>query len=239
MRRMGASPGDFRAAGTSLTPAEGSIYHEARVREMKYEIIVVGPLETNCYLVYCEESRACAIIDPGAEPGKIFAAVAGLELKPALILNTHGHVDHIGANRDMKDKYSVPLYLHAADVTMLEVSEHIELSLLLGAQESPPPDRLLVDGDSVPVGRASLRVIHTPGHTPGSVSFLGDGIFFSGDTLFCGGVGRTDLPGGSWRDLERSIREKILVLPGETVVLPGHGPWTTVEQETLSNPFFT
>jgi glyoxylase-like metal-dependent hydrolase (beta-lactamase superfamily II) len=206
---------------------------------MKYEIVVVGALETNCYLVYCAESRACAIIDPGAEPGKIFAAVAGLELKPALILNTHGHVDHIGANRDMKDKYAIPLYLHAADATMLGVSEHIELSLLLGAKDSPSPDRLLVDGDSIQVGRTSLRVMHTPGHTPGSVSFLGDGIFFSGDTLFCGGVGRTDLPGGSWRDLERSIREKILVLPGETVVLPGHGPWTTVEQETLSNPFFT
>jgi glyoxylase-like metal-dependent hydrolase (beta-lactamase superfamily II) len=206
---------------------------------MKYELVVVGPLETNCYLVYCEESRTCAIIDPGAEPGKIFAAVAGLELKPALILNTHGHVDHIGANRDMKDKYAIPLYLHAADATMLEVSEHIELSLLLGAKNSPSPDRLLVDGDSIQVGGEALRVVHTPGHTPGSVSFFGDGIFFSGDTLFCGGVGRTDLPGGSWRDLERSIREKILVLPGETVVLPGHGPWTTVEQETLSNPFFT
>jgi glyoxylase-like metal-dependent hydrolase (beta-lactamase superfamily II) len=206
---------------------------------MKYELVVVGALDTNCYLVYCEETRACAIVDPGAEPGKIFAAVAALELKPALILNTHGHLDHIGANRDMKEKYAVPLYLHAADAGMLEATEHIELSLLLGARDSPPPDRLLVDGDKITVGRTSLRVIHTPGHTPGSVGFLGDRVFFSGDTLFCGGVGRTDLPGGSWKDLEKSIREKILVLPGETVVLPGHGPWTTVEQETLSNPFFT
>jgi len=206
---------------------------------MKYELVVVGALDTNCYLVYCEETRACAIVDPGAEPGKIFAAVAALELKPALILNTHGHLDHIGANRDMKEKYAVPLYLHAADAGMLEVTEHIELSLLLGARDSPPPDRLLVDGDKITVGRTSLRVLHTPGHTPGSVGFLGNRVFFSGDTLFCGGVGRTDLPGGSWKDLEKSIREKILVLPGETVVLPGHGPWTTVEQETLSNPFFT
>ena len=206
---------------------------------MKYEIVVVGALETNCYLVYCEESRACAIIDPGTEPGKIIAAIADLEIKPALILNTHGHVDHIGANRDMKDKYAVPLYLHAADTDMLQVTEHIEISLLLGAKDSPPPDHLLVDGDEIRVGRCSLRVIHTPGHTPGSVGFLGPGVLFSGDTLFCGGVGRTDLPGGSWKDLEKSIREKILTLPGDTVVLPGHGPWTTVEQETLSNPFFT
>lgn len=206
---------------------------------MKYEIVVVGALETNCYLVYCEKSRACAIIDPGAEPGKIIAAVADLELKPALILNTHGHVDHIGANRDMKEKYAVPLYLHAADTNMLEVTEHIEISLLLGAKDSPPPDRLLVDGDEIRVGLSALLVIHTPGHTPGSVGFSAPGILFSGDTLFCGGVGRTDLPGGSWKDLEKSIREKILTLPGNTVVLPGHGPWTTVEQETLSNPFFT
>jgi glyoxylase-like metal-dependent hydrolase (beta-lactamase superfamily II) len=206
---------------------------------MKYELVVVGPLETNCYLVYCEECRVCAVIDPGADPGKIFAAIAGLELKPALILNTHGHVDHIGANRDLKDKYDIPLYLHSADTAMLEVTEHIELSLLLGAKDSPPPDRLLIDGDEIVIGRDPLRVIHTPGHTPGSVGFLGGGNLFSGDTLFYGGVGRTDLPGGSWKDLEKSIREKILVLPGETVVLPGHGPWTTVEQEKLSNPFFT
>ena len=206
---------------------------------MKYEIVVVGALETNCYLAYCEESRACAIIDPGAEPGKIVRAVAELELKPALILNTHGHVDHIGANREMKDKYGVPLYLHAADAAMLEDPGHLAINLLLGAQDSPAPDRLLADGDEIAVGRSSLRVVHTPGHTPGSVGFLGTGIYFSGDTLFRDGVGRTDLPGGSWKDLEKSIRERILVLPGETVVLPGHGPWTTVEQETLSNPFFT
>jgi glyoxylase-like metal-dependent hydrolase (beta-lactamase superfamily II) len=206
---------------------------------MKYELVVVGALDTNCYLFYCEESRVCAIIDPGAEPRKIVGAIAGLELKPALILNTHGHLDHIGANRDMKEKYAVPLYLHAADAGMLEATERIELSLLLGARDSPPPDRLLVDGDEIAVGRSSLRVIHTPGHTPGSVGFLGDRVYFSGDTLFCGGVGRTDLPGGSWKDLEKSIREKILVLPDDTIVLPGHGPWTTVEQETLSNPFFT
>lgn len=206
---------------------------------MAYEIVVVGALDTNCYLFYCAESHACAIIDPGAEPGKIFAAVASLELKPALILNTHGHVDHIGANRDMKEKYGVPLYLHAADVPMLKVTEHVELSLLLGARDSPAPDHLLVDGDAIAVGRETLRVIHTPGHTPGSVGFLGAGVVFSGDTLFCGGVGRTDLEGGSWKDLDKSIREKLFVLPGETVVLPGHGPWTTVEQEKLSNPFFT
>lgn len=206
---------------------------------MKYEYVVVGALETNCYLVYCEESRACAVIDPGAEPEKIIATVADLELKPVVVLNTHGHVDHIGANSDIVRKYAVPLAIHGADAEMLKVSDYIELSLLLGAKNSPPPDRLLSDGDEIAVGRTSLRVVHTPGHSPGSVGFVHGGVLFSGDTLFCGGVGRTDLPGGSWKDIERSIRERILGLPGETVVLPGHGPRTTVEKERVSNPFLT
>jgi glyoxylase-like metal-dependent hydrolase (beta-lactamase superfamily II) len=210
---------------------------------MGYEIVVVaalgGEIETNCYLFYCEASRACAIIDPGAEPGKIFSAVARLELKPVLVLNTHGHLDHIGANRDMTEKYGVPLALHAADAPMLKAENFLEIGLLLGVRDSPSPDRLLADGDEIAVGGERLRVIHTPGHTPGSVGFFGSGLLFSGDTLFCGGVGRTDLEGGSWKDLDRSIREKLFILPTETIVLPGHGPWTTVDQEKLSNPFFT
>jgi len=206
---------------------------------MKYEIVVVGPLETNCYLVYCEETRACAVIDPGAEPEKIIAAVAELEIKPVLILNTHGHIDHTGANLDIKEKYGVPLAIHPADAARLEAADNIELSLLLGAKTSPPADRLLADGEDIAVGRFALRVIHLPGHSPGSVGFLSGRVLFSGDTLFLEGVGRTDLPGGSRKDLEISILEKIMTLPGETIVLPGHGPWTTVEQERLSNPLLT
>lgn len=206
---------------------------------MKYELVVVGALETNCYLVYDEETRACAVIDPGADPEKIVSAIADLELKPVAVLNTHGHVDHVGSNADIIGKYGVPLALHAADTGLLQVCDYIELSLLLGAKNSPPPDRLLAEGDEIAVGRTSLRVLHLPGHTPGSVGFVHGGVLFSGDTLFCGGVGRTDLPGGSWKDLERSIRDRILRLPEETIVLPGHGPRTTVEQERSSNPFLT
>jgi glyoxylase-like metal-dependent hydrolase (beta-lactamase superfamily II) len=204
---------------------------------MKYEMVVVGALETNCYLVYCEETRVCAVIDPGADHEKIISTIADLELRPAIVLNTHGHVDHVGANTDIVQKYAVPLAMHAADAGMLQVSDHIELSLLLGARNSPPPDRFLAEGDEVAVGRVSLRVIHIPGHTPGSIGFLHGAVLFSGDTIFCGGVGRTDLPGGSWRDIERSIRERILTLPEDTVVLPGHGPRTTVGQERGSIPF--
>ena len=204
---------------------------------IQYQLVVVGPLDTNCYLVYCDETRDCAIIDPGADADRIFPMVAEKELKPVLILNTHGHIDHVGANFDVKDKFGVPLCIHALDGPMLEKIQEFELSLFLGARESPPPDRFLNDGDIISIGKSALRVLHTPGHTPGSISFLADEILFSGDTLFNGGVGRTDLPGGSTRDLEASIRDRILTLPPQTIVLPGHGPWTTVGEEKESNPF--
>jgi hydroxyacylglutathione hydrolase len=204
---------------------------------MKYESVIVGALETNCYIVYCQETLECAVIDPGAEPEKIFRLIGHKDLKPTTLINTHGHVDHVGANRDIKDKFDIPLYLHAADSPMLESILQSELSFFLGAKESPPPDKYLEEGDEIKIGNVSLSVIHTPGHSPGSVSLLGDGILFSGDTLFFGGVGRTDLPGGSWSEMENSIREKIFTLPADTVVLPGHGPTTTVDQETKFNPF--
>ena len=204
---------------------------------MQYESVIVGALETNCYIVYCEETLECAVIDPGAEPEKIFRLIGQKGLKPTILINTHGHVDHIGANRDIKDKFDIPLYLHAADKPMLESVLQSELSFFLGAKESPPPDKYLEEGDEIKIGYVSLSVIHTPGHSPGSVCLMGDGILFSGDTLFFGGVGRTDLPGGSWSEMESSIREKIFTLPADTVILPGHGPTTTVDQETKFNPF--
>jgi len=204
---------------------------------MKYKLVVVGPLETNCYLVYCDDTLDCAVIDPGAEAEKILPAILEAGLKPVVILNTHGHIDHIGANRDIKDRFGVPLGIHPLDRPLLEKTQELELSIFLGAKESPLPDLMLEDGETIEIGRCRLGVIHTPGHTPGSVSFRGDAVLFSGDTLFNGGVGRTDLPGGSARDLELSIREIILPLPRETVVLPGHGPWTTIGEEWESNPF--
>jgi hydroxyacylglutathione hydrolase len=206
---------------------------------MEQEIVIVGALETNCCLVYCAETLECAIVDPGAEPEKIFAAIAGLELKPVLILNTHGHVDHVGANKDMKDHFGIPLLIHAKDNPFLQDMMDSELSLLLGALPSPAPDRFLRDGETISIGRITLKVIHLPGHSPGSVGFYGEGKLFSGDTLFNGGVGRTDLVGGSRRDLENSIRMKIYRLPPDTLVIPGHGPRTTVGQEIESNPALT
>ncbi|MCJ7565463.1 MAG: MBL fold metallo-hydrolase [Candidatus Aminicenantes bacterium] len=206
---------------------------------MKYKEIVVGGLETNCYLVYCEETLQCAVVDPGAEPERIFLEIAEAELKPVVIINTHGHVDHIGANRDMKDHFGVPLYIHAADSPMLGKIQQLELSLFLGAKDSPPADHLMSDGEEIKIGNSVLRVLHTPGHSPGSVSLLGDGFLLSGDTLFFEGVGRTDLPGGSQKQLEQSLREKVMTLPDETVILPGHGPLTSVGQERVNNLFIT
>ena len=206
---------------------------------MEYLSLIVGPLETNCYLVYCQQTLECAVVDPGAEACNIIRLIAEKELKPRLILNTHGHVDHIGANKDIKERYDIPLFIHSADSPMLESVLQSEMGMFLGAKDSPPPNHFLDDEEKIKIGKSHLKVIHTPGHSPGSVSFLGDGFLLSGDTLFFGGVGRTDLPGGSWQEMVNSIRNKILTMPEEMIVLPGHGPYTTVGQEKRSNPFIT
>lgn len=204
---------------------------------MKYENVIVGSLETNCYLIYCEETLECAVMDPGAEPEKIFSAINEKKLKPVVLINTHGHIDHIGANKDIKERYEIPLLIHSEDAPMLNSVLQSGLALFLGSKTSPRPDRLLVEGEEVKIGTSSLKVIHTPGHSPGSLCFIQDGLLFSGDTLFCGGVGRTDLPGGSMEKLMNSIRNKILTLSDETLVFPGHGPQTTVGRERNMNSF--
>ncbi len=205
--------------------------------QMKYEMIIVGPLETNCYLVYCEETLECAIVDPGADPEKIILQVSSLKLEPVILINTHGHVDHVGANKDIKEKYDIPLCIHSSDSKMLGNILATTMGLFLGAKKSPEPDKFIDEGETIPIGDSHLKVIHTPGHSPGSISLSGDGFLLSGDLLFCGGVGRTDLPGGSWHVLEDSIRNKIFTFPDDTIVLPGHGPSTTVGQEKTANPF--
>jgi len=200
-------------------------------------MIVVGALETNCFLVYCEETQECAIVDPGAEGDKIFALISEKGFKPVVILNTHGHIDHIGANRDMKERFNIPLRIHSLDSPMLGETQQSELSFFLQASTSPPADSFVEEGDKIEIGKYSLDVIHTPGHSPGSVSFVGDGFLLSGDTLFCQGVGRTDLPGGNWEEMVSSVKNKIFTLPEEMVVLPGHGPSTSIGREKNTNPF--
>ncbi len=199
--------------------------------------VPVGPLATNCYIVGCEGSADAIVIDPGGNPEEILAALRAGGMKCRMIVNTHGHADHIMANGAIREATGAPIAVHREDARRL-TDPAASLSFALAdssrgpSSPSPPPDMLLEEGDSVEVGPAKLRVIHTPGHTPGSISLEGEGVLFSGDTLFAGGgIGRTDLPGGSPGALAHALKTKIFVLPDETRVYPGHGPSTTIGAE--------
>lgn len=200
-------------------------------------MIPVGCLETNCYLAYSEKTKECAIIDPGADGDKIIDMIERHSLKPVMIINTHGHFDHVGANKIIKEKFEIPLLIHPFDVPMLDMVRQAAELYGIEVDDSPSPDKLVNDGDSIMLGKDTLTVIHTPGHSPGSISLHQDNILFSGDTLFCRGVGRTDVPGGSWETLKKSIKTRLLTLPENTLVLPGHGPKTYIGQEKKLNPF--
>lgn len=204
---------------------------------MLLETLALGWFAANCYIVGCPATREGMIIDPGDEPERILEAVQRLKITVRCIVNTHGHADHIGANRDVKDATGAPVCIHRLDAPLLADPAR-NLSAWAGDPLAPvAPGRLLEDGDLVEVGQLRFRVLHTPGHTPGGICLAGEGVVFSGDTLFAGSVGRTDFPGGSHGALIRSIREKLLLLPDDTVVYPGHGPSTTIGEERAGNPF--
>jgi len=195
-----------------------------------------------CYLVGDEASKTCALIDPAFESDRILAETKRQEYRVTHIINTHGHSDHTAGNEAIKTATGAQLLIHELDANRLGKVVHRTFSRILGGKGSPVPDVLLKDNDLIQIGDGiNLRVIHTPGHTPGSICLYSDGHIFSGDTLFVGAVGRTDLPGGSSRQLLASIQEKIYTLPGSTIVWPGHdyGPYpsSTVEQEKHANPF--
>lgn len=199
----------------------------------------VGITDTNCYVVGCEDTRQGAVIDPGGHPKRVLKAVEENGLTIRYILNTHCHFDHMGANAEIVAATGAPLALHPAELPVLQAQGGAALFGLPG-KESPMPDIELEDGQVLEVGSLCLRVLHTPGHSPGSVTFyLGEqGVAFDGDTLFAGGVGRTDLLGGDGDTLERSIREVLFKLPDETVLYPGHMQQTTVGYEKKHNPWF-
>jgi len=203
---------------------------------MILEKLVVGPLEVNCY-IFGDENGEVVVIDPGAEGERIIAFIEERGYRPRCIINTHCHIDHIRANADVKGKYNIPILVHKEDAPILTSPQDAELEEMIGGKPSPPADRLLSEGDEIKVGSFTLKVIHTPGHTPGGISLLFDDGVFTGDTLFAGGVGRTDLPGGSWDTLVSSIREKLLVLPDSLPIYPGHGPSSTIGEEKRYNPF--
>jgi glyoxylase-like metal-dependent hydrolase (beta-lactamase superfamily II) len=196
----------------------------------------VGSFAANCYLLACEETRQGVIIDPGAEARAILELVAREKVKIQYIINTHGHIDHVGANEEVRQALDVPLLVHEADGEMCK-KPHASLSAFVGKLRLAAPDRLLNDGEKITVGNLTIEVIATPGHTRGSVSLFAGGALFTGDTLFAGSIGRTDFPGGSFEQIIRSIKERLLIFPDDTPVYPGHGPRTTIGEEKKYNPF--
>lgn len=196
----------------------------------------VGPFASNCYIVGSEANREGVIIDPGDEAQQILSRVKELELDIKYIILTHGHIDHIGALKEVKEATGAQVAIHTDDVRTLK-DRFLGIFLGIRFRSPPQPDWLLNDCDTISFGDLKFTVIHTPGHTPGGICLLGEGVLFSGDTLFNFGVGRADLPSGSYSQLIDSIRNRLMVLPDEIAVYPGHGPETTIGAERRGNPF--
>ena len=203
---------------------------------MKIDNIVVGALQVNCFIVYDEDSHDAIVVDPGAEAEKIIRLIEDRKLKVSRIVCTHAHFDHVGAVTKLKEKTGAAVMLHKGDSDIYMRAD--KQGALWGFQiEQPPaPDMYLLEGDEIAVGKFSLKVLHTPGHSPGGISLYGEGVILTGDTIFAGSVGRTDFPGGSAKELKRSFA-RIIALPPETRIFSGHGPSTTVKYEKKDNFF--
>ncbi len=199
--------------------------------------IVVGPLEVNCYILGCEDTKEAAIIDPGDNADEIIKAIEKADLKPVYIINTHAHFDHIGGVRAVQDHFNIDFLLHEEDLFLINNASTQARAFGLDPIPKPNVNKFVNNGDKISLGNKVIDVIHTPGHSPGCVCYLIDNNVFVGDTLFAGSIGRTDLPGGSYETLINSIKEKLLPLGDSTVVYPGHGPSTTIENEKEHNPF--
>ena len=206
---------------------------------MIFDTVVVGPLGVNCSILGCEETRQGVVVDPGDDADRILAQVQQRGLAISAIINTHGHFDHVGANRQLTQATGAPLYIHQADAPMLERVAKTAAMYGLPGENSPQPDRLLEDGMLIEFGTHRLQVIHTPGHTQGGCCLYleAENKLIAGDTLFADGVGRTDLPGGSHQQLVESIKTRLFTLPDQVQVYPGHGPTTTIGHEKRHNPY--
>jgi len=207
---------------------------------MNWFPLPLGPLQTNCYIL-SRKDGSCLIIDPGEEPNKIIQYISSKKLNPKAILLTHAHFDHIGAVDPIREKYSIPVYIHKKEESWLSDPALNGSQFFLHGEKikARQADHVITAEKRMEIEGFSFEVFETPGHSPGSISFFfkEDGIAVSGDALFQSSIGRTDLPGGSHEVLLKSIHEKLLVLPEDTLVLPGHGPATTIGQEMDSNPF--
>lgn len=208
---------------------------------MIIEQMKVGDFEVFAYIVGCEETGEGVVIDPAADVDRILGMARSKGIREIkYLINTHCHADHVGGNKELKALTGAQILIHQEDADRLSSPPDFILQIF-HCEASPPPDRMLSDGERIEIGRQSLSVIHTPGHTPGGICLYAPGHLFTGDTLFVGAVGRTDLPGGSVRQLLNSIRTRLFTLPADTVVYPGHdyghSPRSTVGEEKRYNPF--
>ena len=202
---------------------------------MRIDILPVGELEVNCYILSSEKTKNAILVDPGDDYPKIKAFLEKQKLMPRFILHTHGHFDHIGADNE----FGLPVYAHRLDAELLQspkknLSDSFSSSFQVNAEI-----HILEDKETVSLDELSLEVIHTPGHTPGGICLKSGNVIFTGDTLFAGGIGRTDFPGASEERLIQSIEERLMVFPDETLIYPGHGPSSTIGRERKRNPFLT
>lgn len=214
------------------------IDRERMDRRMKVEHYVVGMVGTNCYFAINEQTKECLIIDPGDNADALAGKIRENGYTPVVILLTHAHFDHIMGVDGLVDSFGIPVYVHEDDEEMLKKPD-LNCGAMIGTSVSTKADHVLRDGDELTLAGMKIRVIHTPGHTPGGVCFYfpEEEVLFSGDTLFCDSVGRTDLPGGSAGTLIRSIRDRLMKLPDLTVVYTGHGEPTKIGYEKQNNPF--
>lgn len=207
---------------------------------MIVETFPVGKLQCNCTILGSEQTREAIIIDPGDEVPLLLTRLAHHKLTPKYVIATHGHIDHVGGFKEIKDATGAPVYLHQSDVFLYDALAMQAQLIGIAAPSSTEIDGHLGQGDELGAGEITLRVFHTPGHTPGSVCFHSadeNGQLYAGDTLFLGSIGRTDLWGGSFDEIIESLRTRIVTLPDGTVVIPGHGPATTIGREKRFNPF--
>ena len=211
---------------------------QARDKFVILETLAVGPLQTNCYLIGCEKTRLGAVIDPGGDVADILSTLERHRLTLKHILLTHAHFDHIGGVAELVKVTHAPVALHPGDLPLLKAKGGAAVFGIF-MRPSPEPDLLLAEGQVIEIGALKLNVLHTPGHTPGHVTFYEPQVraAFDGDVLFQMGIGRTDFPGSSFQQLMDSIRNKLFTLPDDTTIYPGHGPATTVGDEKWNNPF--
>ncbi|MFO7964480.1 MAG: MBL fold metallo-hydrolase [Desulfobacterales bacterium] len=208
---------------------------------MTVKQVLLSKMDVFCYIIGDDDTGKCALIDPAFDTETILDEVDGFGFRVAAVINTHGHSDHSAGNSAIIEATGAKLYIHQADAKKLSGLAGSAFSRLLGGKRSPEANVFLEDGDTIPIGNTALNVIHTPGHTPGGICIHIPGHVFTGDTLFVGAVGRTDLPGGSMKQLLDSIHRKLYTLPGNTRVWPGHDygefPYSTIETEKKTNPF--